>query len=118
MHDQSRGMHICKGGITTGETCGLIEKVNFIIEADWPEYGTLYDQVLATYTRGGGDSGGPVYYDPLDTWIRNWCVERYGIKCVDIYGIHVGAIINNSRTYSVYSPISGIERDLGNLQTS
>jgi len=80
-------MYVCKGGITTGETCGLIEKVNFIIEADWPEYGTLYDQVLATYTRGGGDSGGPVYYDPLDTWIRNWCVERYGIKCVDIYGI-------------------------------
>lgn len=118
MQTQSRGMYVCKGGITTGETCGRIERVNFNITGQWPEYGTLYAQILATYARGSGDSGGPVYYDPLDTWIRTWCVNRYGVKCVDIYGIHVGAVFNNSRMYAVYSPISGIERDLGNLRTS
>ncbi len=117
MQAQSKGMYVCKGGITTGETCGRIERVNFKIVGGWPEYGTLYDQVLATYTRGSGDSGGPVYYDPLDTWVRNWCIDRYGIKCVDIYGIHIGAIEDSSNQYAVYSPISGIERDLGNLRT-
>ncbi len=32
MQAQSRGMYVCKGGITTGETCGWIERVRFKIE--------------------------------------------------------------------------------------
>ncbi|WP_202320801.1 S1 family peptidase [Archaeoglobus neptunius] len=117
MQAQSEGMYVCKGGITTGETCGWIEEVGYDIIGTYPEYGTIYDQVLATYVSKEGDSGGPVYYDPLDTWIRNWCIDRYGVKCVDIYGIQVALASYGSRTYSVYSPISGIERDLGNLRT-
>lgn len=117
MQAQSEGMYVCNGGDTTGETCGWIEEVGYDIIGTYPEYGTVYDQVLATYVSKEGDSGGPVYHDPLDTWIRNWCVDRYGVKCVDIYGIQVALVSYGSRTYSVYSPISGIERDLGNLRT-
>lgn len=71
MQAQSDGMYVCKGGITTRETCGWIADTDYDISRGWPEYGTLYDQVLATYRRANGDSGGPAYYDPLDTWIRN-----------------------------------------------
>ncbi len=116
MHSQSVGMYVCKGGIATGETCGWIEYVNMDCQSD--EYGTLYDQVLASYTENKGDSGAPVYYDPLDTWIRNWCVENYGVVCKDLYGVHIGSALYGSTVYSVYSPISGIERDLGDLRTS
>ena len=53
MPTQFEGMYVCKGGITTGETCGWVKKVGYSID-NWPEYGTLYDQVLATYNRGEG----------------------------------------------------------------
>ncbi len=105
-------MYVCKGGITTGETCGQIALVGETVPH--PEYNTLYDQVKATYSSDEGDSGAPVYYDPLDTWIRNWCLETYGVACKDIYGVHWGLIDG----YSIYSPISGIENDLGELRTS
>jgi len=112
MQSQTPGMYVCKGGITTGETCGQIALVGE--DVPHPEYNTLYDQVKATYSSDQGDSGAPVYYDPLDTWIRNWCFETYGVACKDIYGIHWGLMDG----YSVYSPISGIENDLGELRTS
>ncbi len=101
--------------MATGETC-WIEYINMDCQSD--EYGTLYDQVLASYTENKGDSGAPVYHDLLDTWIRNWCVKNYGVVCKDLYGVHIGSALYGSTVYSVYSPISGIERDLGDLRTS
>ncbi len=113
MQSQSAGMYVCKGGKATGETCGTIVQVNVTVD-DHPKYGTLYGQVKATYSRAGGDSGGPVYYYTLDGWIQNWCHSTYGRPCVDVYGIHWGG----KGGYAYYSPISSIEVDLGNLDTN
>lgn len=113
MQSQSTGMYVCQGGFETGEACGEIAEVN--VDVTHPEYGTLYDQVLATYNRAGGDSGAPIYYEPLDSWIRDYCVDTYGVTCQDIYGIHFG--YNGTVNRAIYSPISGIETDLGELDT-
>lgn len=86
MQSRSPGMNVCKGSIKTGETCGVIAEVGVTVNSH-PEYGTLYDQVKATFTADKGDSGAPVYYDPLDVWIRNWCYNTYGRPCKDVYGV-------------------------------
>lgn len=62
-------------------------------------HGTLYDQYYASYTSAGGDSGSPVYiytYHPDGA-------ER------EIVGIHWGSTLE----YAWFSPVSGVETDLG-----
>jgi len=105
-------MNVCMGGGKSGEKCGVILQVNKDIPYD-PKYGygnMLYSQVVANYRFQDGDSGGPVYYDP-NHYIRNLCIATYGVTCKDIYGIHWGG----AYPYSYYSPIGGIENDLGYL---
>jgi hypothetical protein len=55
---------------------------------------TYFDQVKANYTDAGGDSGAPVY-----------CLD--GV--CKIVGIHMG----RSSSYTYFSPVSGVENDLG-----
>ena len=92
--DQKKGQHICKSGITTGETCGEILEVctTETIEG----HGTLYCQMRANYVALPGDSGSPVFRK-LST-----------PNAVSLYGTHVGG-----ESYEIYSPISNIFNDLG-----
>lgn len=112
MYSQTVGMRVCKGGISTGETCGTISAVGKTVPSP---IGTFVNQVemdgiSCTY----GDSGAPVYYDPLDSWVVSWCYNTYGQNCKDIYGVFWSCA--NPRGY--YSPIDNIEEDLGYLDVN
>jgi hypothetical protein len=61
-----------------------------------PTFGTLFGQVLATYTRAPGDSGAPTF--GVD-----------GAGNAIIFGIHWGGWEN----LPVYSPVEGVRGDLG-----
>jgi hypothetical protein len=116
MYSQTEGMRVCKGGITTGETCGVI------VDADYdnlpvPIYGWLDNQIEATFRSSQGDSGAAVYYSPLDSWVVNWCISTYGVTCKDIYGV-VNSYLSAYPYYSYYSPIGNVEADLGYLDVN
>jgi hypothetical protein len=63
--------------------------------------GTLTNQVYASYTAEGGDSGAPVFYTTeFDDYV--------------VYvGIHAGRVIESGHTVAFYSPWEGIRDDLG-----
>ncbi|RZN42792.1 MAG: hypothetical protein EF813_01135 [Methanosarcinales archaeon] len=88
---------VFKTGITTGLTMGTVEGKT---DVGSQTHGTLEDQYYADYTSAGGDSGSPVYiytnHYPDDP-------ER------EIVGIHWGL----TSDYAYFSPVSGVETDLG-----
>jgi len=88
------GLTVWKSGITTDITQGVVVERRSTIGS--PTFGTLYDQWLANYSSAGGDSGSPVY----TTW---------GTSDAIIRGIHVGQLGD----YAVFSPESGVWRDVG-----
>jgi len=55
--NQPIGATVCKRGKTTDRTCGTIESKDF--EMPPPNSGATF--ITATFTVGGGDSGGPVF---------------------------------------------------------
>jgi hypothetical protein len=63
--------------------------------------GTLTNQVYASYTAEGGDSGAPVFY-----------ATEFGDYVVYV-GIHAGRVIESGHTVAFYSPWEGIRHDLG-----
>lgn len=77
---------------------GRIEEKNVTIK---DKYGTLTNQVYATYTADSGDSGGPVFY-----------LTEYDHYVVYV-GIHAGRVVDGDRTIAYYSPWEGIRADLG-----
>lgn len=62
--------------------------------------GVLYDQVLATYSAQGGDSGAPIFY----------MTEYPGY--VVFVGLHAGRIIEGETTYAYYSTWEAIRAEL------
>ena len=91
--NQYEGEFICKGGRTTGETCGRI--VDTCTSISHPIYGTLYCQYFADYRVSGGDSGGPVYHRVSDS--------------TSLYGVHWGLLGNTA----IYSTVDEVFNDLG-----
>ncbi|MEN4005931.1 MAG: hypothetical protein PQ964_00995 [Methanobacteriaceae archaeon] len=89
------GTRIGMEGITSCGTVGVIHARNVRVP-NHPIYGTLRNQVLATYPSAPGDSGGPVFLPP-------------GQPRVFICGTHWG----RWRGFAVYSPIEGVMSDLG-----
>lgn len=89
---------VFKSGIATSLTMGTVEGKDDVV--GHPDFGTLEDQYYADYTSAGGDSGSPVYiytnHYPNDP-------ER------EIVGIHWGS----TSDYAYFSPVSGVETDLG-----
>lgn len=62
--------------------------------------GVLYNQVLATYSAQGGDSGAPIFYQ----------TEYPGY--VVFVGLHAGRVIEGSTTYAFYSTWEAIRKEL------
>ena len=89
--EPERCMRVHKSGKSTGLTSGYVVGVGETITASGYTY---FDQVKANYTAAGGDSGAPVY-----------CLD--GV--CKIVGIHKG----HSSSHTYFSPISGVENDLG-----
>jgi len=92
--DPSPGLYVYKSGITTGLTVGKV--MGKVTEIGHPDFGKLYDQWYADYDSALGDSGSPVYYINSD-------YKR------ELIGIHWG----RTDLYAYFSPISGVQKDLG-----
>ena len=89
---------VYKMGRTTGWTSGWVMGSC----VDYEELDRkLICQYFANYARGGGDSGSPVFL--------------YHVYNVTLVGIHRGFLDQDGRV--VFSPISGVEQDLGPLTT-
>lgn len=91
--DPAVGWGVYMSGITSGKQTGIVRGIDYNVNSQ--TFGTLYDQCYADYTSAGGDSGAPVYGATMDG--------------VEIFGINWGYCPN----YSYFSPISGINIDLG-----
>lgn len=96
--NQVVGENICKGGRTTGETCGTITQTCTTVSH--PEYGTLYCQYFASFGVSSGDSGSPAYKKSGST------VSLYGV----VWGSSGGG--------GVYSTVDEIFNDLGSMTIS
>ena len=82
-------------GIEAGEIITTHQTIT-----DSPTYGTLWDQVRATYSSQSGDSGATV-----TNTLNN---SRY-----DILGVHVGRrATQQDGDHAIYSPIDGVFTDL------
>ncbi|MBT9151700.1 MAG: hypothetical protein DDT40_01896 [candidate division WS2 bacterium] len=96
------GIIVLMDGMMSGTTAGVIHSRGISIQMGIESpFGWVHNQVLAAYSSQGGDSGGPVssLEDPLLPFQ------------VVLYGIHVG--MRRSDNLRIYSPVAGIERDLG-----
>jgi len=91
--DPSVNDAIFMSGKTTGLSSG--DAVAYLYSISSPTHGTLYGQWRSDYDSDSGDSGAPVYKDVTGG--------------VEIVGVHWGA----SASYTYFSPVSGIEDDLG-----
>ena len=80
-------------GKTTGLSSGDV--VAYLYSISSSTHGTLYGQLRADYDSDSGDSGAPVY--------------KTVTGGVEIVGIHWGS----TASYTYFSPVSGIEDDLG-----
>jgi hypothetical protein len=103
------GMKMDKVGQRTGWTRGQITQTCSDESFNYPFYGTamLLCQNVASYYRGGGDSGAPV----ILTAMNDSDVPSIGI--VHAAGLHVGG---STPTRSVFSPMQNIEYELGALK--
>jgi hypothetical protein len=90
------GGTVFMSGITSGVQRGTVKYVN--MDVPWP-FGTLQDQALADYARAGGDSGAPVY------------AATYYSR--EMKGIHSGWNEIGGAVYARFSPVSGVETDVG-----
>lgn len=99
--DPAAGTELNKVGRTTGWTFGDVDSSCVDVNV----FGSNITQLCQTIVLagvGGGDSGSPVF---------SWD----GASSVTLYGILWGG--NNAGTLFVYSPMHGIERELGTLTT-
>lgn len=101
-----RGEIINKVGIRTGWTQGTVTATCKDVDMLWivvlPQP-VMKCQHEASYGRGGGDSGAPVFV-----------TDGYGNA--DLRGIHWGHYLQGSGYVTVFSSLGGVERDLGSLQ--
>lgn len=97
------GYWIDKVGRTTGWTFGNLAKTCVTWESPSSFPGTkLLCSYWATYGSDYGDSGSPVFI-------------FHAYEDVTLLGIHYGASVGQDTLYSIFSPIGGIEQDLGSL---
>jgi hypothetical protein len=98
------GEVVNKAGITTGWTQGVVSATCKDVEM-WVlpiGGGKVYRcQHEANYGRAGGDSGAPVF--------------SFNGGLADLKGIHSGRYLQVTGMKTVFSPLSGIERDFGSL---
>ena len=70
-----------------------------------PAHGTLFNQMAATYPATHGDSGAPI--------LNYWGSELLpGLAFVRVHGVHWGQVEINGQRYSMFSPQSGVYKDL------
>lgn len=93
--DANNGSKVYMSGVASGTTSGYIDRK--YIEVGHENFGTLYDQYRANYTATYGDSGAPVF-------------QNSG-SYVKLVGVHWGVNFDTGKSY--FSPISGVELDLG-----
>jgi len=92
------GMAICMQGAQTPELQrgGILNRGVTVTDSR----GTLVNQVYASYTAQGGDSGAPVFYLTFED------------GHVVYVGIHVGRVIDDDKEVAFYSPWEGVRDDL------
>lgn len=96
---------VYKAGARTGRTQGVVTATCKDVELLIIPFGPVIAcQHGATYGRKGGDPGAPVFVWP------------YGPANVDLRGIHWGHYPQLTWFKTVFSPLEGIERDLGHFQ--
>ena len=98
------GEPVCISGAASGTSCGPVLRKGVTVEVYDPIARQIYwllNQVAANYTAIPGDSGAPIFQV-----VR--VVKPDYPKEVVILGIHVGG-----KPEEYFSPIDGIERDLG-----
>jgi len=101
------GMSVTKVGITTGRTEGtVVMRISLVTTPGV----VLLNQLFATYLSDFGDSGAPVVMarapDPPGESIDT-----------SLAGINFGFTRFRGRRVSVFSPIEGVQADLGSLNT-
>jgi hypothetical protein len=98
------GLWLSKVGRTTGWTTGEITETCAHINHHDSNVGDFryLCQEITNYFSDGGDSGSPVHASP------------YGWPDVRLYGIHWGSSQTGER---VFSRITGVKQDLGNMVT-
>ncbi|WP_153015889.1 S1 family peptidase [Methanofollis ethanolicus] len=95
-YDPWPGLTVFKSGRTTGTTSGSVQRKDIVFYPSTQRY--LYDQYFASYTAEPGDSGSPVYHVESDH-------DRI------IVGILSGSFCGEE----YFSPVSGVETELGVL---
>ena len=108
------GLQLDKVGRTTGWSEGLIQSSCTDIAFSPVTNGTLLCQyVVHAFTNAAaaeGDSGAPVFrLLPTKNSTGTSLVELYGVLWARAFGTHI---------YFIFSPISGVEADLGQLDYS
>src|SRR5262249_32770440 len=90
-----------KIGAGSGHTYGSISRtcVNQTDVMNVVETYTLFCQMYATYGSNGGDSGAPVYYNPIVPYYE---------------GLSWGTVTDSSHTRSVFSPSDFVHMTLYN----
>jgi hypothetical protein len=94
------GVTRCKSGMGSGTTCGTVTNSSYIHVAGGA---TIFDTTVATYTRAGGDSGGPVY-EPN-------AVDSDGVRRINAAGLHRGAVCD------IFDSCNAIYSKIGNVLT-
>lgn len=91
------GARVCMSGRTTGTSCGEVKSARTS-----HTYGgvTVQNLVRATYCRGGGDSGGPVYAYQRAHGIH--VAGRTGTTCGEAYYEHLTYAQADMRVTAVY----------------
>jgi hypothetical protein len=99
------GELVFKSGRTTGQTSGQVTNTCVHIGPNGPVTNSWLCQYKAKYDSAGGDSGSPVY------------VPFYYDEAI-LYGIHWGRWETDWTSRAIFSPIGGIEADLGFLHAT
>lgn len=100
----AQGEIVDKVGRTTGWTTGSVERS--CVEISVSSSKVLRCQHYASYGSASGDSGSPVF-------TTEWRYVYINPFRVSLRGIHSGS--TQDGLYAVFSPITGIEADLGTL---
>jgi hypothetical protein len=115
------GLRVTKVGATSGLTDGLVLLTGLtvpLLTRNFPfvTRRLLRDQALAGYLFEAGDSGAPVFNVPIEERLEQ--LQEGGDATASLVGIAwagFGVVIPNFSGGALFSPISGVERDLGPL---
>ena len=100
--DPSIGDYVYMSGLASGWVAGEVAYTNVVVHS--PAHGYLYEQMAATYPATHGDSGAPI--------LNYWREILPGLAFVKVDGLHMGRGKINSQYYSIFSPQSGVYKDI------